>query len=313
MWLQGRYSKRVAGDEYQARQEASQESIRAGGLPLNAVDRLREQRARQGKAGHIFTSDLSASELLLTKECGFEPLGQVMGSSVYHVGFQPNMGFMYATGELAVLTQAHYSARHLAMNRLAQEAKLLGADGVVGVRLTQQAYDWGTSLIEFAAVGTAVRRIGAPPLAPGQEPFLSALSGQDHWTMLKSGYRPVGFSFGNCTWYQVASWSTQIATSGGLFGTAWYNQELTDYTQGYYTARELAISRMEHEAYAVGADGIIGVTLDVYDEAVEIGGNSHRRDMIIHYTALGTCVAKDESMKAEASAKPLMMMDIRRK
>ena len=59
-----------------ARDQASQESIEAGGLPLNAVDRLSEpaNRAREGKP--FFTSDLSPNELLLTMQCGFEPLGQ---------------------------------------------------------------------------------------------------------------------------------------------------------------------------------------------------------------------------------------------
>ncbi|HKD88943.1 MAG TPA: hypothetical protein VKB62_10470, partial [Streptosporangiaceae bacterium] len=38
--------------------------------------------------GGVFTSDLSVSEYVLLGEAGFEPLGFVIGSSIYHVGLQ---------------------------------------------------------------------------------------------------------------------------------------------------------------------------------------------------------------------------------
>src|SRR2546423_1402597 len=126
--------------EAKQRREDSEQSLQMGGLPLNAIDRLREQASRQGTPGHIFTSDLSVNELALVRQAGYEPLVQVMGSSVYHVGWQymptgywSNWGG--ASSEMTVLTQAFYNARHLALGRLQQEAALLGATGVVGVRL----------------------------------------------------------------------------------------------------------------------------------------------------------------------------------
>src|SRR5690242_7213296 len=116
-------------DAARERNEASRRSIQAGGLPLNAMDRLKEASRED-----FFTSNLSPAELILTHECGYDPVGQVMGSSVYNVGWQSvPMGWNWASGELEVVTAAHYHARHLALGRLSQEAKLLGADGVVGV------------------------------------------------------------------------------------------------------------------------------------------------------------------------------------
>src|ERR1700756_2932100 len=70
-----------------ARREESVQIRQRGGLPVNAIERLREARARQGTDEHFFTSNLSVNELALTHDLGFEPLGQVMGSCVYHVGF----------------------------------------------------------------------------------------------------------------------------------------------------------------------------------------------------------------------------------
>lgn len=277
-------------DAYQRRQEESRQSIIAGGLPLNAVDRLQEQASRQGTPKHFFTSDLSVNELLLTHQCGFEPLGQVMGSSIYHVGWYAGPGWSWGSGELSVLTEAYREARYLALNRLQMEAKLLNADGVVGVRLTQQSYDWATGTLEFMAIGTAVRESGAPPLAANALPFLSGLSGQEHYALRQIGMRPVGFAMGNCIWFQYASWKTQAAMTS-IF-SSWANQELTDFTQATYASREMAMDRMETEARAFGASGVVGVTVETSEELYE---NNNQRGLILHFTAFGTAVAEDKT------------------
>ena len=36
----------------------------------------------------LFTSDLSVNEYLCVEKAGFEPVGLVVGSSIYHIGFQ---------------------------------------------------------------------------------------------------------------------------------------------------------------------------------------------------------------------------------
>src|SRR5579875_3110189 len=103
----------------------------------------------------VFTSDLSVSEYALLGEAGFEPLGFVVGSSIYHIGVQ--VGRWNQNQELDVLTQAMYNARELAMDRMQAEAEHLGADGIVGVHLDMQTYVWGQDVLEFIATGTAVR------------------------------------------------------------------------------------------------------------------------------------------------------------
>src|ERR1700735_2737001 len=101
----------------------------------------------------FFTSDLSVNEFLLVKEAGFQPLGLVMGSSIYHIGLQPIRAGV--SEELTVLIQAMYSARELAMVRMEEEADALGADGVVAVRLTFNVHAWGSNIIQFVAIRTA--------------------------------------------------------------------------------------------------------------------------------------------------------------
>ena len=56
-----------------------------------------------------------------------------------------------------MLTRAMYEARELAMTRMEEEADLLGADGVVGVRLVFKQYAMDEGVLEFQAIGTAIR------------------------------------------------------------------------------------------------------------------------------------------------------------
>ena len=103
-----------------------------------------------------FTTDLDGQDLALLVRAGYSPLGLVMGCCVYHVRFQyVGRG---TTIELSALTEAMYAAREIAMGRMQREAARLEAHGIVGVRITQGSYAWGSRLIEFLATGTAVRR-----------------------------------------------------------------------------------------------------------------------------------------------------------
>jgi len=121
-------------------------------LPQHARERLAAMRQRR-----LFTSDLSVNEFLLIKEAGFEPLGLVMGSSVYQMMIGvPQLPYGTAGAEVAWMSHALYHSRQLAMTRMEEEADQLGADGIVGVRLEVNVHAFGQNILEFMAVGTAV-------------------------------------------------------------------------------------------------------------------------------------------------------------
>jgi len=246
------------------------------------------QGGQQGGAGHIipahahehlaamrqkrfFTSDLSVNEFLLVKEAGFQPLGLVMGSSIYSIA-STQMG-QAQPGEIQPLTQALYQSRELAMERMEAEAEELGADGIVAMRLTVSVHAWGTNIIEFLAIGTAVRFEAQPGSykTPEGKPFTSDLSGQDFWTILNAGYRPLGFVMGNCVFY-VGPPAPQSVPNGELAGP----------TQALYDARELAMERMQFEAEQHKAEGIVGVTVD---ETNHTWGPT-----VLEFSAVGTSV-----------------------
>src|SRR5260370_42711654 len=109
-----------------------------------------------------------------------------MGSSIYHIGLK--MENYNQNQELTVLSQAMYYACNLAMTRMQEEADLLGADGIIGVRLEVTRYEWGESLAEFIAVGTAVPSRTGQKFRNGRAPpFTSAPSSQGFWTPLRPG------------------------------------------------------------------------------------------------------------------------------
>ena len=260
-------------------------------LPQHARERLVAMRQR-----HLFTSDLSVNEFLLVKEAGFDPLGLVMGSSVYQM--VPNVPIV-APGAYGVevewMSHALYHSRQLAMNRMEEEADQLGADGIVGVRLEVNVHAFGQGILEFMAVGTAVRHAGGGNYRNRHgKPFQSDLSGQDFWTLIRAGYRPVGFVMGNCVAYVPPD------TIGYLGGG---NRELSEYTHVLYDARELAIGRLQYEAETLGAEGIVGVTVEEKEHswgaATRFDGNAAAMSgELLELFVIGTAVVRYDTGKA---------------
>src|SRR5258708_4467670 len=128
-------------------------SLQNNDLPAHAHERLTSMRSDSTHRG-LFTSDLSVNEFLLVREAGFDPVGLVVGSSIYHIGYQ--WANWSQNQEMTVLTQAMYHARELAMTRMQTEAISLKAEGVVGAQIVERSHGWGSHVIEFFAVGTAV-------------------------------------------------------------------------------------------------------------------------------------------------------------
>lgn len=275
----------------QAGQGVATPDIPAQALPADALRRLRETGA---SGSPLFTSDLSVNEFLLVEEAGFTPLGFVMGSSIYQIGLQTRR--WSRSLELDKLTQAMYTARELAMTRMEEEADVLGADGVVGVRLDVNYYEWGKSTAEFIAVGTAVRaRDGSSWRNAEGKPFTSDLSGQDFWTLLQAGFAPLGLVLGTCV-YHVAhrSMGNALASTGRA-------TELPNFTQALYDARERAMTRMEDEANRLQAEGVVGVQLV---EKSHMWG-SHT----IEFLAIGTGVRSLRADHVVPPPVPVISMD----
>jgi uncharacterized protein YbjQ (UPF0145 family) len=120
----------------------------------------------------------------------------------------------------------------------------------------------------------AMRRLAQ--MRPGQATslFTSDLSVNEFLLVREAGFRPLGLVLGSSIYHvgiQLGRWSQ--------------NQELDQLSQAMYHARELAMTRMEAEADALGADGIVGVRLDI--EFKEFGSD------LAEFIAIGTAVQAD--------------------
>lgn len=285
--------------EAQQRQEESRRSLAGGGLPLHAVARLQEQARRQGTPGEIFTSDLSVNELGLSHAAGFRPLGQVMGSTVYQVGIDWRTAnwrdsdrgkpFSY---EMQMASTELQETMRLALDRMRQEAALLGASCVIGTQLTLKELSWAENVravLECVAIGTAVREVGAPP-GGGAPAVLTTLSGQEFWALRQAGYRPVGLATGACVYYHIPSPASQKLLVSLPLGGALRNQELEDCTQAVYGARALAVGRMEDAARALDAAGVVDTRISARSH-METAPNAALPGLLTQFTAIGTAIA----------------------
>jgi uncharacterized protein YbjQ (UPF0145 family) len=114
--------------------------------------------------GGVTTSDLTAVETWNIAKLGYAPLKLVLGTSVYSLGLAG--GIMASLknlvkGEIKELTQMIYGAREQSIAKLKEQAEEIGADDVLGI--DTYIYNIGGGMIEFLAIGTAVKK--APGIA----------------------------------------------------------------------------------------------------------------------------------------------------
>ena len=266
-----------------------------------------EPEAADGRLAHtaganpagVFTSDLSVSEYVLLGEAGFEPLGFVVGSSIYHVGLQA--GRWSQNQELQVLTQAMYNARELAMARMRAEADHLG-------RRRHRRRQPADADVRLGPELPGVRRhrhrrprtwpAQGAHRAPDGRAFTSDLSAQDFFRLLAAGAVPVAFVLGTCVYHIAHQGVMQSLRQAGQ------NQEMLQFTQGVYEARELALARMQAEAAQAKASGIVGVTVEVKNHV----WGEHATEFL----ATGTAVRRlaDEHRLPETTPKPTFTLGL---
>jgi uncharacterized protein YbjQ (UPF0145 family) len=266
--------------------------VEDGGIPVSAERRLKEL----SDGGGSFTSDLSVSGFALCHQLGLTPLSQVMGSSIYQMGFQ-GVGYYGGMGgsiltELSTVSDAWNEVRRLALNRLEQEATHAGAHAVIGVQTRTSAHDWAEGAIEYVVVGTAVRSKHA---SPGRPPVLTELSVSDYANLKRAGIEPLGI----VAWTSVffAAYANNWIGGPGALNPV-QNYELREFTQGVYSAREQVMERLGLQAQQRGASGIVGVRVGHTVRRQEMGaGTQQRGGAVITFDAIGTAVRERDGVR----------------
>ncbi|WP_327290205.1 heavy metal-binding domain-containing protein [Streptomyces sp. NBC_01198] len=279
-----------------------------------AADRSAAGRERKARvqAGGAWDSALSAQEFAAVEGAGFEPVGQVLGTAVFHIGYVGNWcsntwssswgSAMSSTARapFSDLVRAMYAARRQAVGRAVAECRGLGGDGVVGVKLRVGAFPAGG--VEFTALGTAVRAVS--PVRPAR-PFTSHLSGQDFARLVHSGWVPTGLAFGISVATRHDDYDTRVQT--GRFAG---NREVDGYTELITHARRDARAQLARDAASNGGDGVVVDETDVRVREQECGNGY--RDHIVEAVFVGTSIARFGRSRRHTGPRPLTIMRLER-
>ncbi len=281
-------------------------------LPPVARERLAGQRDT-----HSWGSTLAVNEFAAISKVGFEPVGQVLGAAVYNIGdagdeecpygmtvyrregtpaYRPPGGGprlvqapVPPTGAAAIgsarpLVSVLYQARRAAIRRMTTECSALGALGVIGVRLDVGPFGDNEDILEFRALGTAIR---APGVVSRAQPFASDLSGQDFTKLVAHGWIPVGLALGVAVGYRHDDWLTK----GQTRWTAG-NVEIDGYTYLVRQMRTDARNELELDLVRMGADGVVVRDMQTQITERKCPIVPFSRDHVAQTTIVGTAIAQ---------------------
>lgn len=135
-------------------------------LPFGGVNEMlmigtasRSKQYVKSDMEEMVSSDMTNVEMWNMASLGYAPMRLLLGTSVYSLGVVGGVTSTlksFVRGEINELTQLVYAARENALAIINDEAKAIGADDVVGVKT--YVYQLGNGLIEFLAIGTAVKK-----------------------------------------------------------------------------------------------------------------------------------------------------------
>jgi uncharacterized protein YbjQ (UPF0145 family) len=174
-------------------------------------------------------------------------------------------------GEIKEFSDMFNSTRHLALQRIVQEAKSVGANAVVGIETKIMPFK---GVHEMVMLGTASRN----PALPNEyrnEPITSDLTCQEMWNLTSMGYMPMKLVLGTAVY--------SLGVVGGL--TTMFKSlsrgEVSDLSSLVYDAREHALGLIKQEAAAIGADEVVGIKTHI-----------HELGTLIEFMAIGTAVKR---------------------
>ncbi|MFD3873173.1 heavy metal-binding domain-containing protein [Streptomyces sp. NPDC058623] len=272
--------------------------------------------ATHSRAGRVWDSALTSEEYAAVKGAGFEPVGQVLGTTVSAVGYEGLGGCPGAwkavngkrvpssrwVPSLSGTAKAMQGARRLALARAVAECGALGGDGIVGVELCVDRFAEG--LVECTVRGTAVR---ARSRIRPHRPFTSHLTGQDFAKLLYAGWVPTGLAFGVALETRHDDWRTSRRT-------AWTAdaQEVDGYTELLSHVRREARVRLTLDAAKHGGDGMVVDDVELTVSESECPAYGYTRDHVAEAVLVGTSLVRFARSERSTGPTPLAIMRLER-
>jgi uncharacterized protein YbjQ (UPF0145 family) len=229
-----------------------------------------------GIPGHegLFSTSGNGQELYCQLDAGYVPIQFVFGNVAYSMGIGGGLlgGLKtMARGEIKQFSDIFNATRHLALQRIVDGARAVGANAVVGIETRIMPFK---GVHEMFMMGTASRHAGLPAQAL-QQPVTSDLTCEEMWNLTNMGFAPVKLVLGTAVY--------SLGLMGGLKAMlkSMSRGEISDLTSLVYDAREHALGLIRREAEAIGADDVVGIKTHIH----ELGN-------LIEFMAIGTAVKR---------------------
>jgi hypothetical protein len=239
-------------------------------LAANRLPAFVEARLSAAAAGKVpWLATMNPAELALAREKGIRPLATVSGTCWYHYGWS--------------WTEGHAEGWHLALARLREEARLLGAHAIVDVRLRKVEIALGDSM-DFTVFGTAVRIDGLPA---SPDPVVATVPALEFVRLLEAGTVPVGLAIGaQYRWLNAYGAFPAMRLDGG--NRPFTNAPLGELGGFWESVRRAALAELGRDARRQG-NGVLAHTHFGQILRIEGGDNAPPRFLGRHIV-VGTVI-----------------------
>ena len=240
-----------------------------------------------GKEILTFSTSNDGQDMYAQIDAGYMPVKFVFGNVAYSIGITSGIIGAFKTlarGEIREFSDIFNKTRHLALERITNEAKKHGANSVVGIETTILPLV-GTGLQEMLMIGTASSNPALSAITGNGEIVTSDLTTQEMWNLNKMGYAPVKMLIGTSVY--------SLGFIGGITSMlkSFVKGEISELSSLIYEARENALAIINKEADAIGADEVVGVKTYVY----QLGSG------LIEFLAIGTAVKKVPGLTSKST------------
>lgn len=221
-----------------------------------------------------FSTSADGQELYCQMDAGFTPVQFVFGNVAYSVGATGGIiGSLkaMARGEIREFSDVFNRTRHIALQRISDEARRAGANAVVGIETRTMPFQ---GVHEMLMLGTASNHPKLP-LSARENPITSDLTNEEMWNLVHMGFLPQKLLLGTAVY--------SLGMVGGIKAAfkSLSRGEVSDLTTLIYDAREHAIGLIRAEAEAIGADDVVGIKAHIHEH-----GN------LLEFMAIGTAVKR---------------------
>jgi uncharacterized protein YbjQ (UPF0145 family) len=245
--------------------------VRAGGPPAK---KLR------------FSTSGDGQELYCQLDAGFTPIKFAFGNVAYSIGVGGGIMGRFKSlgrGEIKEYSDVLNKTRHLALERLEDEAREAEANAVIGIETTVMPFQ---GVHEMMMTGTAASHPSLPKKY-SKNPVTSDLTCEEMWNLVNIGFLPVKLVMGTAVY--------SLGAVGGI--ASWFKSfargEISDLTTLIYDAREHAIGLIRDEADDIGADDVVGIKTHI-----------HEMGSLIEFMAIGTAVRKFPDVTTKSPTLP---------